>query len=552
MGARARGCSERDPGVHARHLAGAPVELIGASGRLASTSVAVPVSNSGTHAAAVVQVGGLPAEVDVTWNDGWTCVQGAALACTLGADLPRGATENLVLTFWDTDLVVDVVAERSTVRVAAADGSTSFPLIVTSAPAAYEFAIAPPAAGPSATIDTAVQATNTGRTKGTDVRVVVDLPDGMTWSGADWADCGTAHPGALCQTIVTVPRSGSVSLPLRLVAPPGRVPSGKYPIRVTVTDAAGVTGTLTADVVVSQAPDDLSTSSSTLEPAELGADQAGVLTVDLANTGGTRADDVAVTVTLPAGTEAVDRGDLTCVAGLAGTTTCAASAVLEPGAVSQLVVGVRNVSTHALVGSVGVVIGNHGALVSDTSHEVRLLAPTVDPAVIDVTAAPETVLVRDVTAQVTFGVENTGESAAEDVAATVRLPAGVFLEGVATGSPWTCAESHGSHDTVACSLGDLAAGATADLALRVWTEGNADGRDIVATVTAAGGLSDFATTTISMGVTTCAPSWRKGEWYDEGEIASYLHRNYVRQFSFWSWLQPDRHKSLWEPLEECR
>src|SRR5665647_2196119 len=156
MGARARGCSERDPGVHARHLAGAPVELIGASGRLASTSVAVPVSNSGTHAAAVVQVGGLPAEVDVTWNDGWTCVEGAALACTLGADLPRGATENLVLTFWDTDVVVDVVAERSTVRVAAADGSTSFPLIVTSAPAAYGVGLANSEWLSGATLDTEI------------------------------------------------------------------------------------------------------------------------------------------------------------------------------------------------------------------------------------------------------------------------------------------------------------------------------------------------------------------------------------------------------------
>src|SRR5665648_596505 len=188
-------------------------------------------------------------------------------------------------------------------------------------------------------------------------------------------------------------------------------------------DLNGAGAPVTRPIRLVSAPAAVSASSS-LEPAVLGAAQAAVLTVDLANAGGTRADAVAVVVTVPAGAEpVVDHGDFVCASAAPGVgTTCRASATVLPEGSVQLLLGVRNVTATTVDALVGVTVSHGGADVYAQTHAIRLLAPVPGHAAIDVTVAPETVLMKRVAAQVTFGVENTGYATATGVRASLSIP----------------------------------------------------------------------------------------------------------------------------------
>jgi hypothetical protein len=97
-----------------------------------------------------------------------------------------------------------------------------------------------------------------------------------------------------------------------------------------------------------------------------------------------------------------------------------------------------------------------------------------------VTGAVATNLVAGTAGEAAFSVQNTGAVAATNLVATVSMPPGVFFDGVAAGSPWTCDAAHGANATVTCRLTALAAGARGDLRILARAQdSNANGRQIV-------------------------------------------------------------------------
>ena len=347
------------------------------------------------------------------------------------ADLPRGATANLVLTFSDTAAIVDVVGVTSTVEVAVADGAKSFPLVVTSAPAAYMVGLEQAASDPGAPIDTTIRVSNVGRTTGQDVRVSLELPDGMNWQGSGWAACPADVTGDLCQTVSTVAPSTRANLPLRLIAPPGHVPSGNHPLVITATDAVGGTDSQTVQVQVHQAP--ASFSAEIQAPAVLTGAETGPVVVEVANSGGT-AGSARVALTLPDGLQPVSLGlgSWTERSGAPGVYEQAVTVALENSVSLTLDVTRTPAVDQDVMQTISVDLNAAGAPVT---RPIRLVSA---PAAISFGDTP--LFVDPSTYEgvepgvVTVDVSNTGGTTATGVTVSVTLPAGLAVQ---DGSGWT-------------------------------------------------------------------------------------------------------------------
>lgn len=521
--------------------------LNGVLGSTASTTVTIPVTNTGTHAPATVDVTGIPAGVAVTPNDGWTC--DTALSCTI-ADLPRGATRNLLLTLRDTTALVDVDRSGADSYRVTATGPTnapSFALAVRSAPARYAMTFDSLTDVPAATIDTLATVQNTGRTTGTAIQARVDLPAGMTYTGAGWAPCTPGDPGAICRTVGTLAPGASTTLDLRLVAPTGKVPNGTYSVPVTATDAAGVTATTAADIQVLHGPAVLAVTAPS--GLDLVRHQVATLTYAVSNTGSSAATGVTLAITLPGGMSfdgAATGSPWTCTAprGTNRTATCSLPE-LAPGAASELTVRVH--AEGAAAGPIATTVKADGVAAQTLAPiPVRVTVPTLSLSV-----DAETAFVQGVPRQVTAQVGNPGSSSVSGLTLTVRLPAETFWEGVPSGSPWTCSSTGGAAATVTCTSASLAAGGERDFVGTLRANGTASGRIIELTVAADGADPITEQTQVVIGA-VCAPAWVQYTYYAKGDVVSYQGWNYERLTSTTSVYLPSEYAAGWRPLVQCR
>ena len=177
------------------------------------------------------------------------------------------------------------------------------------------------------------------------------------------------------------------------------------------------------------------------------------------------------------------------------------------------------------------------------------------PAALHATAPATVPLVSGQPSTVTFGVENTGETAATGVVALVNLPAGTFFDGAAPGSPYTCTPPPGSNGVARCHIGTLLPSQRIDVAVRIHANGNANGRTITFSAQGDGGLSATATpTTITVADAVCAAPWEPGRPYAAGDVVSYGGWNYRAKApigSLWNWFAPGTDHPLWARVATC-
>jgi len=156
-----------------------PGPLVGTLGTpLASTTVEIPVTNTGKQGPTSVTLTGIPQAVDVSAAAPWTCTGGVDVVCT-GPSLGRGQSSTLALTLTDSPALVDT-AGSSTVTAATANASATFSLNVTSAPAALDVTTATPTTLQH-NVARAVVFTvgNTGRTTARGLTATFNFPAGV-------------------------------------------------------------------------------------------------------------------------------------------------------------------------------------------------------------------------------------------------------------------------------------------------------------------------------------------------------------------------------------
>ncbi|WP_199423142.1 sigma-70 family RNA polymerase sigma factor [Actinotalea solisilvae] len=446
------------PGALSLASPAAPAEIVAG----APATVTVPVGNPGrTSLSGVTATVGLPTQVSASVAPGspWACAPSAAvvtaLDCTLDR-LPRGGTVPLTL-----DLAADT-ALRNVARTAAVTASVRAPgvasppdveasgIVVRSAPASYTLQLVGEAARPAA-VDATLRLTNVGGTDGYPT-VSVELPAGTTLAPTSTGWTCAADGSRTCTLDPRVPADAGAVLPtLHLVAPPGRVPSGTYPLPVTITEG-GETRTFAHEVRVVQAQPDLRSASRLTAPEALVGDATGEVTVELVNIGGTDVTDT-LTVTLPEGAAAVSTEGWT----VRGSTLERPVTVLATGA-TTVVLPVRSVVVD------GQVTGVVRAAVRDFSATASVLLASAPADVQVATGVTPTTLAVGATATATVDLHNTGGTTSE-VTAVVTLPAGTST----TGAGWACTTSGAR---VCETTAALAPGARQQLTLPVRNDGS--------------------------------------------------------------------------------
>ena len=528
--------------------------LVGDLASTASTTVDIPVTNTGTHAPATLTLSGIPAGVVVAPTAaataaGWTCEPGTA-RCTL-PDLARNASSMLQLALSDSPAIVDV-AETRVVTVTTPHGSATFPLSVTSAPAAY-VATLTQAPGMGANVATTLTVANVGRTTGAAVTMSVGLPAGVTESDDGWAPCAT-RAGAVCRTVDSLTPTGSTAVPLRLSAPPGQAAQGTHTLTITVDDAAGSHADASGAIVVRHRAADFSVSTVTVAPLELSVGDSTRIAVTLRNTGEVSGVVTAV-VDVPAGMDVTEATDWT-RSGDGRRLTW--EATVRGGEAFQLRdVRLRNTNPGptATEGAVVVSLTGDGVTHLEQTHGVTLRPPAQSPAVLQAFAPAELPLVDGQVTAVTFDVENAGATAATGVTAYVDLPAGVFFDGAVPGSPHPCTAPTGSNRTVRCDIGTLLPNGRVHVGVLVHADGVGNGGPITFRVEGDDGLSATAPpTTAAVTDAGCAEPWVWGRRYVEGALVHYRDRDYRATADVgpvWRWLPPGPGHPLWERVAEC-
>jgi hypothetical protein len=390
-------------------------------------------------------------------------------------------------------------------------------------------------------VDAHVTVTNTGRTTGRQVLVVLDLPAGLTSSDTEWSRC-TGGQGDLCRTIDTLAPGGSEQMHIAFAAT-----AGSYPLTVAVGDAAGVTGSASKAITVSAQPAVVGVTVPTEIVLESGVPTT--VSVTAANVGGSDATDVVLRVDLPA--------DVTWTQGSGCAGRTGSNQALECR-VGTLAAGASQTMTFQVIAQGNGAHGKHVvfAAVWDVpgSSEDASSGPVSTPirvveqaAAVRLSLEPQTTFVQGVPRDLVATVTNAGTTAAAGLTATFQLPGETFWERTAAGSAWTCSSTGGAGPTVTCTTPSLAAGQYLELAGSIRANTSQTGRFVSVSLTWTGGSSPVtAQTEIVIGtLPACEPAWQVGRYYRAGDLVSYHSWNYERLRDSWALIQPERLVNTW-------
>jgi uncharacterized repeat protein (TIGR01451 family) len=242
---------------------------------------------------------------------------------------------------------------------------------------------------------------------------------------------------------------------------------GKYlPVNDTASNVHLSKTSSTSATVISSA--DLSIAKSPLGAAYAGLNLS--YAVALENDGPSDAQSVVMTDSLPAGTTFVSAaapGGFTCSSGPTGPVTCT-SASMGAGAMASITVTVR------IASSVNGSITNTATVSSSTSdpnpgnNSSSVTVPVNTEADVSITKAGPSTPTAGTDVTYTMTAMNGGPSDAQSVSLSDTVVAGTTFVSLARPAGWACTTpAVGSTGAVNCSIGTLAAGATAAFSLVV-------------------------------------------------------------------------------------
>jgi uncharacterized repeat protein (TIGR01451 family) len=432
--------------------------------------VSFSISNSGQAAAQDVQaVLTLPVGITFTGSPGptdlpWSCVapDAATVVCTVSTLVGGGAGSLTVPVRVAED--VSAVGGDLTLSVVSGPTQASAVAYASIAPAPARIAVGQ-VAGTSLTAGTAgylsVPVRNAGGLTATSVQVAFSLPVGVSWEGTEdgaWTCAGGSDPRDLvCSAGDVAPRT-SVPLGLTLRAD-SSAPAQISTLSITASRDGDVDG-VRSDVpfTVSAVPARLAVAPLARVAAVAG--ETRHVSFAVTNVGAGDASDVAARIAAPPGV-------------LVQSRDCGPEAAACD--VGALAAGASRTFVFDVVAD--------GSVSGDLALTLTITGTGFDPLVVPVPmtvlapslafgsdGAPHVAVTDGEARSLTFAVQNTGSADANNVRATVLLPAGVSVVPDGDGR---CALVEGG---VACSLGDLAPGATSTvvLALQVDAESASD------------------------------------------------------------------------------
>jgi uncharacterized repeat protein (TIGR01451 family) len=315
--------------------------------------------------------------------------------------------------------------------------------------------------------------TNNGPDGAANVNVIESIGGGVTFQSL-------AVPAGFSCTTPAIGGTGTISCAAATMASGA---TATFSVVVNVTAAAGtVTNTVatSSDNYDPAFANNSATATTTIPSADLsitkttgtGSAPAGgtvTYTIVVSNAGPTAASSVVMTDILPASLlflSITTPAGFTCTppaVGASGTITCNAATLASGGAATfTLVVQIAPNATGTIINTAGVSSATsdpNGGNGSGSAPAVTVGPPQADLSVTKTTTATTAVVGSTIPYVIT--VTNHGPSIATNVVATDDLPAGLqFVSAVP--SQGTCTQS----DPISCSLGTLAAGASATVTVQ--------------------------------------------------------------------------------------
>ncbi|MBM7775601.1 putative repeat protein (TIGR01451 family) [Actinokineospora baliensis] len=451
------------------------------------------VSNGGPSTAAGVSVSiPVPAgltNVSVTAPPGVTC--DTAITCTVGliepgADVVITVTGLLDPAFSGPSLTVTAATTSTTPDPDPADGSAS---------------VTRPVAA-SADLDTLVDITQDNPVAGSPIEIVADVvnrgpstavgatlaipvpagvvgvsvvaPAGVTCDSGVFCTIGTLAPGASVRVVLTGTVAPDVTAPVTATATATSQTTDANPANNSATDTGATASS--ADLAFT----------AVVSPNPLTAGTAVAVTTTLTNNGPSTATGVSFSVPVPAGvtnvTVEVPAG-VTCDTSV----TCTVGSVAPGASVSVVVRGVvapQVTNPITFTGSATSPVADPNT--ADNAFSVTGTVGTAADLGVTLAYEPGAVVAGSpVSAKVT--VRNGGPSTAAGATLSLPIPAGLTGVEVLTPAGVTC------DTTAACTLGDLAPGASVEITLRATVAPDFSAPDLTITATAATTATDPST-----------------------------------------------------------
>ncbi len=430
------------------------------------------VANAGpSDATGVIVTDPLPAGtvfVSATPSQG-ACAEAAGIVtCDVGS-LAAGGAASITIVVTPTLLGTatddaSVIADQADLNPAN-DTDTETTTVSDPIDVSITIADAPDPAGPGQDVGYSMTVANAGPMDATGVTVTFPVPAGATLVSAvpSQGTCSLAGGVVTCDLVgLTAGASATIAA---VVTPsgPGTVTASASVTSAQTDTAPGNNSAVAVTTVLAPGAADLSiTKSDSPDPAPVA--QSITYTLTVSNAGPDAATSTLVTDPLPVGLSFVSAmpSQGTCSA-IGATVTCDLGTVAAASTVT-----VSIVATPTIAGTVTNTASVQSALADpdpndNSASQITTIAASADLSIVK-TAAPSAITVgQDLT--YTLAIANAGPSDATSVVVTDPLPPGSSFVS-ATASQGTCAEVAG---TVTCDLGNVAAGAGANVTILVTT-----------------------------------------------------------------------------------